>query len=227
MNATETNGPRDAGSWATPVGKLHVGAVPAGARNAVEGKRLVGPLQGFGKMWQKTYRARFEGGGVPPGLVIAEWKEHVPRFWPEGSQFYAPLTGIKPGEIGLIRASVAGALTLSTGVLVMYSDDESFTLMTPQGHPFAGWITFSAAADAEATVVQTQVLMRAQDPLSELGLSLGGHRLEDRFWHQTLCNVAARLGVPAPVETHVTSVDRKRQWARRATSAIRPRCDRR
>ena len=37
-----------------------------------------------------------------------------------------------------------GGLKLSTGVLVLYADDESFTLMTPQGHMFAGWITFSA-----------------------------------------------------------------------------------
>ena len=70
--------------------------------------------------------------------------------------------------------------------MVMYADDESFTLMTPQGHPLAGWITFSAATDDGVTVAQAQVLMRAQDPLSELGLSLGGHSLEDQFWQQTL-----------------------------------------
>ena len=35
-------------------------------------------------------------------------------------------------------------MKLSTGVMVLYADEESFTLMTPQGHMFAGWITFSA-----------------------------------------------------------------------------------
>ena len=44
--STGTN-PRDAGNWAKPVGRLHVDQVPTGARNVVEGKRLVGPLQGF------------------------------------------------------------------------------------------------------------------------------------------------------------------------------------
>ncbi len=63
--STGTN-PRDAGNWAKPVGKLHVDQVPAGARNLVEGKRLVGPLQGFGKMWQKTYRARLDGADSRP-----------------------------------------------------------------------------------------------------------------------------------------------------------------
>ena len=57
----------------------------------------------------------------------------------------APLTGLAPGEVARIDMDMPGRVTLSTGVLVLYADDESFTLMTPQGHMFAGWITFSAA----------------------------------------------------------------------------------
>jgi hypothetical protein len=213
------------GNWAKPVEKLHVDEVPAGARNLVEGKRLVGPVQGFGKMWQKTYRVRLDGLALSPAQLIREWKERFSSFWPEGNRFYPPLTGIEPGEIALIKATVAGGLKLSTGVLVMYADDESFTLMTPQGHPFAGWITFSASADGGATTAQAQVLMRAQDPLSELGLSLGGHRMEDRFWEQTLRNLAAHFGLEGTVETQVTCVDRRRQWGNagniRHSSALR------
>ena len=52
-------------------------------------------------------------------------------------------------------------MKLSTGVLVIYADDESFTLMTPQGHMFAGWITFSAYEEDGGTVAQAHVLMRA------------------------------------------------------------------
>ena len=63
--------------------------------------------------------------------------------------------------------------------MVLYADDESFTLMTPEGHMFAGWITFSAAGDGEATVAQAQLLIRANDPLYEVGLTLGGHRQEN------------------------------------------------
>ena len=51
---------------------------------------------------------------------------------------------------------------------------------------FAGWITFSADEDDGATVAQAQVLMRASDPLFELGLMLGGHGQENRFWEHTL-----------------------------------------
>jgi hypothetical protein len=87
--------------------------------------------------------------------------------------------------------------------------------MTPQGHMFAGWITFSASDPGDGTVAQTQVLMRAQDPLSELGLTFGGHKAEDRFWQHTLTALAEHLGVAgAAVETQTHVVDRRRQWSK-------------
>jgi hypothetical protein len=217
--------PRDAEHWAKPVSTLHVEEVPEGASNLVEGKRLLGPIQGFGKMWQKTYRVSLEGATASPVEVIRLWKERFPEFWPEGNEFYAPLTGIEPGEVALLKAAGPGGLKLSTGVMVLYADDESFTLMSQQGHVFAGWITFSAFEEDGRTVAQAQVLMRAQDPISELGLSLGGHKLENRFWEQTLGNLARALGAGGRVETHVACVDRKRQWSRagniRHSAAIR------
>ena len=36
--------------------------------------------------------------------------------------------------------------------------------------------------------------MRASDPIYELGLALGGHRQEDRFWQHTLTQLAAHFG---------------------------------
>ena len=71
------------------------------------------------------------------------WKAEFPSFWPAGNRFFAPLTGIQPGEVALSRARSGGGMKLSTGVLVLYADEESFTFMTPQGHMFAGWVTFS------------------------------------------------------------------------------------
>ena len=53
---------RDATNWAKPVSTLNVADVPEGALNInVEGKRLASPIQGFGKMWQKTYQVRLPG----------------------------------------------------------------------------------------------------------------------------------------------------------------------
>lgn len=209
-----TEQPRNAGSWARPVSTLTVGEAPAGAANLVDGKRLLSPIQGFGKMWQKTYKVRLGGVDTTPQAVVAEWRESFPSFWPKGNDFYPPLTGLEPGEVALIKAAGPGGMKFKTGVMVLYSDDESFTLMTPEGHMFAGWITFSAHEEDGAVVAQTQVLMRAQDPLSEMGLAMGGHRMENRFWEQTLANLAAHLGAPdAEVTTAVTCVDRRRQWS--------------
>src|SRR5215203_5781378 len=51
--------PRDGAYWARYAETLKVAGVAEGATNInVEGRRAVGPLQGFGQLWQKTYRVR-------------------------------------------------------------------------------------------------------------------------------------------------------------------------
>jgi len=204
--------PRDAASWAAKVDRL--GPVQRdGVRGTnVAGRRLTGPVQGFGKMWQKTYRMDL-GTTTDPAAAIALWRANFPDFWPEGNRFAGALTGINPGDVALLDLAVGGGVKLSTGVFVLYADTESFTLMTPQGHMFAGWITFSAERAADDTIVQAQVLMRASDPIYEIGMMLGGHRKEDKFWVATLRALGDRLGVPgAPITADNTCVDAKRQW---------------
>jgi hypothetical protein len=214
-SATGQGGTGQAGTWAKPVSKLTAAGAPEGAPNLVEGKRLVGPVQGFGKMWQKTFKVRLSGVETTPAQVIEVWRDEFQTFWPKGNDFYPPLTGLDPGEVALIKLAGPGGVKLKTGVMVLYSDDVSFTLMTPEGHMFAGWITFSANEDGDDTVAQTQVLMRAQDPFGELGLTFGGHGKENRFWEQTMANLAERLGcTEVEVTTQVVCVDRKRQWSR-------------
>jgi hypothetical protein len=214
-NPEEQAAARDANYWAKAVSRLKVSDVPEGAINLnVTGKRLAGPIQGFGKMWQKTYQVSLPRDRVSPTDLIATWKQRFPDFWPEGNRFYAPLTGIAPGEVALLNLTLPGKMTLSTGVMVLYADDESFTLMTPQGHMFAGWITFSATERDSQTVAQAQVLMRASDPIFELGLTLGGHPQEDLFWAQTLRNLASSFGEDVEVDTQVVCVDKRRQWSK-------------
>ena len=218
---------RDAAYWAKAVSTLKVGELPPEAINRnVEGRRVMSPIQGFGKMWQKTYKVSLKGTKATPQEVIAAWKENFPRFWPKRNLFYGPLTGIAPGDVAVLSLSMPGGLKLSTGVLVLYADDESFTLMTPEGHMFAGWITFSAHEEGDATVAQVQVLMRSNDPIYEMGLAMGGHRKENKFWNHTLKSVAGHFSVKdAEVEMQLLCVDKKRQWnkARNVTknSAIR------
>lgn len=203
----------DLENWAPLVDRLRVTDAPEEAPNLVEGRRLVGPLQGFGRMWQKTYRVRLHGVDVTPQELIATWKERFAEFWPPGNRFYAPLTGIKPGEVALLSVA-AGPMKLSTGVMVLYGDDESFTLMTPQGHMLAAWITFSAYEEAhDVLVAQVQALLRTQDPISEVGFILGGHRQEDRFWHQTLQALAAYFGAEVEVDQDAKCIDARCNWS--------------
>jgi len=201
--------------WAKPVHALDVSGVePGGAAINVAGRRPTSPIQGFGRMWQKTYRVRLVGATITPRELTAIWKERFGSFWPAKTRFFAPLSGIAPGEVAALNMSMPGGLKLSTGVLVMYADEESFTLMTPQGHMFAGWITFSAFEDADdVTCAQAQVLMRASDPLYEIGMTMGGHGQEDRHWEHTLRELARHVGVEGEVSTESVCVDRRRQWS--------------
>lgn len=211
--SAEEGRPRE-GTWAKPVDKLRVSGVPASAINLnVEGRQLTGPLQGFGQLWQKTYRVRLSGAPVKPAEVIQTWRENFGDFWPKGNYFYAPLTRIEPGEVAVLNLAGPGGLPLSTGVIVIYADDESFSFMNPAGHMFAGMITFSAREEDGATTGQVQVLVRANDPFWELVMRVQGFKKEDEFWHATLKNLARRFGVDGHVVQQNSIVDPRLQWA--------------
>jgi hypothetical protein len=206
---------RDAANRARPVERLSAAGVAGAKDDAVTGKRVSGPLQGFGQLWQKTFTVRLDGIDTTPEAVVATWKAHFPEFWPKGQRFYAPLSGIAPGEVALLEIQpVPGApVRLSTGVLVLYADDESFTFMTPEGHTLSAWITFSAKRDGDVTIAQAQALERPSDPFDELAYKFGGNRQNNKFWEATLRNLAISVGVPVPVvEIQSTCIDSNRQW---------------
>jgi len=203
------------GAWAAPVKRIRMTEAPAGAVNLnVNGRQLTGPLKGFGQLWQKTYSVRLSGAAVSPEEVIRVWRQDFPSFWPKGNHFYPSLTGVQPGEVALLNlAGPAGLPLISTGIMVIYTDDQSFSFMTPQGHMFAAMITFSAFEDQGVSVAQVQALVRASDPLYELSFRLGiGHRTEDEFWRRTLESLAAHFGVRGQVQQQVTCVDGRVQW---------------
>lgn len=212
-SAAPTN--RDAANWARPVDRLSAAGVAGAKDDSVTGKRVSGPLQGFGQLWQKTFTVRLDGAEISPTDLISLWKERFTTFWPKGQRFYAPLSGILPGEVALLEiAPVPGApVKFSTGVLVLYADDESFTFMTPEGHILSAWITFSARRDGDVTIAQAQALERPSDPFDDLAYMLGGNRMNNRFWETTLRNLATAVGVATPVvDTQIVCIDKKRQW---------------
>lgn len=203
--------PRNSDSWAKPIDIFHVDEVTPGAQKGnVEGRRPVGPLQGFGRLWQKSYRVRVPGH--TPEEVIATWKAKFGEFWYPSNKFYAPAAGIAPGEIALIGGG-KGPTKVTTGVRVIYADDRSWSYMTPEGHPWAAIITFSAhEADDDVTVARVDLMVRANDPLYEASFKLYTSRLEDKIWNHTLTQVAAHFGSTEPIEREVHLVDKRRQW---------------
>jgi hypothetical protein len=208
---TEPAQPRDSGHWAEKVVRLSVGDEVAKQGFNIAGKRLTGPQQGFGKLWQRAYWVDL-GDAVTPTDLVADWKEHFGSYWPRSGTFHASLTGVAPGSVNPIAVGPGKGL-LATGVLVLYADDEAFTFMTPEGHMFAGWITFSGVeADGGGTRASIQILIRTNDPLYELGWPVL-RKGEDVFWAATLRNLAEHHGVhDAAVGSTTTCVDRRRLW---------------
>ncbi len=221
------------GQWAHPVDRLTAEGIAPEAINAnVTGRHLSGPMDGFGQLWRKTYRIRLVGADVTPQEVAARWKQKYGSYWPSSGKFYAPLAEIEPGEVAVINLTGPGGMPMSTGVMVVYADDESFAFMTPEGHPFAGLITYGAEEDGDdvddqEVVAQIQVLVRASDPIFEMGARLGVvHKSEDVFWAGTLTNLAADWGVTGQgVQQKDELMDDRVQWGRMANvwhnSAIR------
>ncbi len=204
---------RDNENWAQRISTLKLSRVPTGALNLnVEGRGAVGPLQGFGRLWQKTFRVCLTGLEKDPTEVVQIWKASFPQFIPKSQRFYPSLDGIKPGQIILINASQTG-MPVSTGVVVLYADEESFTLMTPQGHPESGWVTFSVALEDEGIICQVQTLARANDPLYEIGFRFFASGAQDHIWQHVLEALAAHFGTQGQVEIAKVCLDPRCQWS--------------
>ena len=215
MTSEEGSRPRDEEHWAKPVPELHVGHdLPEGAVNLnVEGRRVTGVSGGFGKMWQKTYTCELTGTSATPQQVIKVWREHFPEFWPKGNFFYAPLTGVKAGDVVPLQLKMPGGFKLRTGIVVVYADDESFSYIMPEGGMFGGMITFRSMRNAAGnTVAEVQALIRASDPIYEGAMLFGGHRAEDKQWLHVLRQLAKQFGVEGKPTVTRTLVDKKRQW---------------
>lgn len=203
--------PRNAENWAKPIQEFHVGDIDATApKGNVEGRRPTGPLQGFGQLWQKTYEVVIPGPS--PEEVISTWKTNFGEFWYPSNKFYAPAAGISPGEVAIVGGG-RGPTKMTSGVRVIYADDQSWSYMTPEGHAWAAIITFSAhEGDDGDTVARIHLMVRAMDPLYEAGFKIYTSRLEDKIWVHTLKSLAAHFGSESQVSQTTVLVDRKRQW---------------
>ena len=97
--------------------------------------------------------------------------------------------------------------------MVLYADEESFTFITPQGHPESGWVSFSASEDQGGTVVQILGLARSNDPVYEVAFRLIGSKVQERIWRHVLSSLARRLGAAPDVEVQKECIDASLQWS--------------
>jgi hypothetical protein len=208
-----------AGKQPVPASTGQVAGVTAGnaldrvTNLEIEGVQVQGPKEGFGALWRKRYWVRLDGATASPAEIVREWRAHFGEFWPEGNTFYSPFGALDPGDIGLLKLEGPGGVRLASGVVVLNAGPEAFTLITPEGHMFAGVITFSAYRSGGTPVAQIEVVLRASDPLFEIGMILFGHRREDWFWRATLANLAAHFGASAEPEMHRQVLSRRYQWS--------------
>ncbi len=213
--------------WAKSVDRLSLTVVPAGLMNMnVDGRRTSSPVEGFGRLWEKRYRLCLHDADLDPRQIISLWRSEFPSFWPKGNHLFpSGNAAIAPGTTALLNLKLPGGLVLATGLMVIYSDDTSFSFMTVQGHILSGWITFSCFRKEASTFIQVHPLFRASDPLMELGFRWGAAAQEDLFWHETLGNLARRLGTHGEVAQKNILVDPDTQWNRfaniRYSAAIR------
>jgi hypothetical protein len=202
---------RDEGNWARNIDRLAVPEEVSRVGYNLVGRRLTGPQQGFGRLWQRTYWVDL-GTAATPEAVIAEWRAHFGDYWPKGGVFHASLTGIQPGSVAALQVGGAHGPKVATGIFVLYADEESFSFLTPEGHMFAGMITFSAETVESGTRAIIRILIRPNDPLWELAWPVA-RRKEDVFWSGTLQNLAASHGIfGASVSEQTECLDRRRIW---------------
>lgn len=213
--------------WAKSVDRLSLARIPSGVMNMnVNGRRISSPVEGFGRLWEKRYRLCLHDTDLDPRQIISLWRSEFPDFWPKGNYLFpSGNASIAPGTTALLNLTLPGGLVLATGFMVIYADDTSFSFMTVQGHILSGWITFRCFRKNGSIFIEVHPLFRASDPLMELGLRLGAAVQEDRFWHETLGNLARRLGTHGEVAQQNILVDPHIQWNRianlRHSAAIR------
>lgn len=205
--------PRDAANWAANRDRLEVTEAARQYGYNINGMRVAGPQQGFGKLWQRTFWVDL-GPAVTPQALVADWRAHFGDFWPRMGRFHGAVSGIAPGDVAALEVGLPTGTgpAMATGVLVLYADDTSFTFITPEGHIFAAMITFSGEPGPDGTRAQIRMLVRTSDPLFELGWPFI-KRAEGDFWKGTLTNLAASHGIAGAVVTEVTEcLDPARLW---------------
>jgi anti-anti-sigma factor len=204
----------DAACWAGSVEKLKTGNIKGDPIDLnVNGRHTAGPIQGFGQLWEKTYRLDLSDTKLSPNQLIDILENNFPKFQPPENRFFPSKAGIKTGEVVLINADTPGGL-VATGILVLYAGKDTFTFITPQGHPEAGWVTFKSFEEKGHVIMQIKGLARASDPVFEIAFRAAGSKLQRQIWTHVLESLAKYTGSSAQVKFNAERIDSTLQWPR-------------
>jgi hypothetical protein len=189
-------------------------APPGNEDNAatVEGRQVAPPSTGFGQLWRKELSLTFEAA-LSGEELMEYWKRHLDDLWPERGAVYRTGRRVRSGDLIGIDV-VTGPMKLSTGGVILDSGPRGFTVMAPQGHMFSGWTRFHTEDSPQGNRAGVVMELRASDPLYEMGLMFGGHRVEERFWAEMLWNLAERFEQRPKVRLIRRRLDHRRQWRR-------------
>ena len=184
-----------------PVDRLSAAGVAGAKDDAVTGKRVSGPAPGVRPaLAEDVHASGSTASDMTPQAVIATWKDDFPTFWPKGSGSTLPCPGSRRAKspFSISRRCPVSPVKLSTGVLVLYADDESFTFMTPEGHTLSAWITFSARRDGDVTSPRPRHWSDRPTRSTISPTCSAATSQNNKFWQATLHNLATTVGVRRP-----------------------------
>jgi uncharacterized protein YbjT (DUF2867 family) len=199
---------------------LHIESTPLdeGLRMLTEALPEQLPDKGVGALQHKRFFADIEGAGITPSTVMRIFRDEGLSLMPVtfGSEVGTPQR-IEPG------ATLTGKLPLrgTFQVRVELASAAHVVLATVEGHPFAGFIDFSAEQRGDAVRFAIDVYARAANVLDLVAMKTIGAPMQSANWRLTVQGVIDRSGGRAPngVQTDSESLDA--EAAERATNRIR------
>jgi NADH dehydrogenase len=164
------------------------------------------PAQGVGALTRTVYRAEIRRGRFTPEELISELAEHLAELMPiEFAAEPGAPTQATPGE------TMTGALPLRGHfqVRAVERTPRSFTLVTVEGHPLAGTVTFAAEARPPGISFEVRVLSRPADLADWIAMRTIGRWLQARNWRRVVQRVIAFSGGEAigPVQKQSETLD--------------------
>ena len=195
------------------VGEIAAGIPGAEGREGHEhgedGAGIQGAERGNGPLVHRRYDIVLEGVTLVPAELLRLVRQHLTELAPSALADFVK----SHGEDMLLAVGDEYQITMlgpwNGAVRVVEVGRQSFTLVTLDGHPEAGHITFSVRHDIVhpgACTVRVESWARARNALVRAAYSLGpGQQMQTEVWVTFLQRVAALVGIGTPGTVEITT----------------------